>query len=159
MYYQFGRFLMTPWFAAPPFFHLLDFSFKETYRFIRFEKDSRYYSMCIENDLLDDWIIVITNGRIKTKLGQTRKFAFTSYSDAFDYFCEVIQVRLKRHYKLTSFLGDDPLLINIMVYAPTVQKDILSNTAQPTLTKKPRQTKVRVPNTFHSSPIQMGFLF
>lgn len=150
---------MTPWFAASPFFHLLDFRFNEIYRFIRFEKDTRYYSMCIEKDLLGDWITVITNGRIKTKLGQTRKIAFTSYSDAFDHFCEMIQVRLKRQYHLKSYSGDDFLLLHLMVCIPTTTIEVQpSNTVE----RIPRTLKSkRVPSQMITPPalVQMGFAF
>ena len=68
---------MTPWFAVTLFFQMLKFDVRETYHMIRFEKDTRYYSIRIEKDLLDDWVIVVINGRIQTKLGQVRTLAFT----------------------------------------------------------------------------------
>lgn len=63
---------MMPWFATTTFFQVLNFNISETYHMIRFEKDTRYYSMSIEKDLLDDWIIIVINGRSQTKLGQIR---------------------------------------------------------------------------------------
>ena len=150
---------MTPWFAVTPFFKMLNFNTHETYHMIRFEKDTRYYSMRIEKDLLDDWVIVVINGRIQTKLGQVRTLAFTCYSDVFDHFCEMIQVRLKREYYLKSYQGGNSLLLQLIPYAPvTTIKDQIPNatrrTARPN-TQLGSQSK----NMIHPTPIQMGFSF
>lgn len=150
---------MTHWFATPFLFHLLDFGRNEAYHIIRFEKDTRYYSMCIEKDLLGDWITVITNGRIKTKLGQTRKIAFTSYFDAFENFCEMIQVRLKRQYHLKSYSGEDFLLLHLMVCIPTTTIEVQPSN---TVARIPRTLKSkRVPSQMIAPPalVQMEFAF
>lgn len=150
---------MTPWFVSPSFFHVLDFSLLEPYHAIRFEKDTRYYSMRIEKDLLDDWIIVVINGRIKTKLGQVRTLAFPCYSDAFDHFCEMIQVRLKRHYHLKSYLGDNAWLMKLIVYVPTpIIDDEISNTIRRMPSTK-TQSSVPSDNITQPIPTQMGFCF
>lgn len=59
---------MLPWFMAPPFYHLINYASQEAYHSARFEKASRYYVIRLSQDLLDDWVITIINGRIKTKI-------------------------------------------------------------------------------------------
>ena len=157
---------MTPWFAVTPFFQMLNFNTHETYHMIRFEKDTRYYSMHIEKDLLDDWVIVVINGRIQTKLGQVRTLAFTCFSDAFDHFCGMIQVRLKRNYQLKSYRGDNSLLLQLLVYAPTTAiENKIPNITQRYITQRSTSPKTsssskdRSKNKVQPSPIQMGFSF
>ncbi|HBI21817.1 MAG TPA: hypothetical protein DDY37_04420 [Legionella sp.] len=151
--------LMTPWFLMPPFFHLLNFNDQETYHSIRFEKDTRYYSMCIEKDLLDDWVIVVINGRIQTKLGKIRTLAFTCFSDAFEHFCGMIQIRLKRHYHLKSYQGGHSLFLQLLAYAPMtgiedkIPKVTRCATSPKTLSKALPQ------NMIYTTPTQMGFSF
>jgi len=150
---------MTPWFLVPSFFNVLSFNTLEAYHYIRFEKDTRYYSMRIEQDLLDDWVIVVVNGRIQTKLGQIRTIAFACFSDAFDHFCNMIQVRLKRHYHLKSYQGDNPLLLKLLIYAPTTAiEDQRPNTIRRVVSAKP-QVRVQSQNMMHPTPTQMGFSF
>ena len=150
---------MTPWFAVRPFFHVFDFSLSENYHMIRFEKETRYYSMHIKKDLLDDWVIVVINGRIQTKLGQVRTLAFTCYSDAFDHFCEMIQVRLKREYSLKSYQGGNSLLLQLLAYAPisTIKDQIPDLIPRMKNTKTQRNARPKITN--HSIPLQMGFSF
>ncbi len=71
---------MTPWFITLPWLHYLDFTYNEVYHEARFEKDKRYYVLRLEKDLLDDWTITAINGRIKSKLGQRRILAFSTYA-------------------------------------------------------------------------------
>ena len=150
---------MTPWFMMPCFFHVLNFNDQEAYHSIRFEKDTRYYSMCIEKDLLEDWVIIVINGRIQTKLGQIRTLAFTCFSDAFDHFCGMIQVRLKRHYHLNAYQGGHPFFLQLLAYAPI-------NEIEGQIPKAPRcaispkaPTKALSQNVTYTTPTQMGFLF
>ena len=150
---------MTPWFATTTFFQVLNFNISETYHMIRFEKDTRYYSMSIEKDLLDDWIIIVINGRSQTKLGQIRTLAFACYSDAFDHFCGMIQVRLKRHYHLKSYQGGNSLFLQLLAYAPTtiIEDQIPNVTRREAIPKSPLRTRSQ--NMTHPTPIQMGFSF
>ena len=138
---------------------MLNFNTHETYHMIRFEKDMRYYSMRIEKDLLDDWVIVVINGRIQTKLGQIRTLAFTCYSDAFDHFCGMIQVRLKRDYHLKSYQGGNPLLLTILAYAPidSIEDKIPNLIPKVKITRAPKKDRLKITN--HPAPIQMGFSF
>ena len=150
---------MTPWFLIPSFFKALNFNIQETYHSIRFEKDTRYYSMRIEKDLLDYWTITVTNGRIQTKLGQVRTLPFSQFSDAFDHFCGMIQVRLKRHYHLKSYRGENPLFLYLLAYAPTpvVENQIRSIARRSVIPKT--ISVIPLQNTTQPNPIQMGLLF
>ena len=150
---------MTPWFTISSFFLAWNFKPKETWHAIRFEKDTRYYAMRLEKDLLDDWIIIVIKGRSQTKLGQIRTLAFACYSDAFDHFCGMIQVRLKRHYHLRSYQGGNSLFLQLLAYAPTttIEDQIPNVTRRAAIPKTPTETRSQ--NMTHPTPIQMGFSF
>ena len=75
----------------------------EKYHFARFEKSTRYYTVMLDKDLFNDWVITIINGRIGTKLGRVRKIAFPCFADAFDQFCTTTKIRTKRGYLLESY--------------------------------------------------------
>lgn len=75
----------------------------EKYLFARFEKGTRYYTVILDKDLFDDWVITIANGRIDTKLGRVRKIAFPSFAEACDKFRTTIKNRAKRGYLLESY--------------------------------------------------------
>ena len=67
---------MPPWFTTLPWLLFLNAQYKEHYHAARFEKDTRYYVIRLEKDLLGDWVITVCNGRIKSRLGQSRILAF-----------------------------------------------------------------------------------
>lgn len=75
----------------------------EKYLFARFEKGTRYYTVILDKDLFEDWVLTIANGRIGTKLGRVRTLAFPSFKDAFDRFCIATKIRDKRGYSLDSY--------------------------------------------------------
>jgi predicted DNA-binding WGR domain protein len=79
----------------------------EKYHFARFEKDTRYYLISLEKDLFEDWIITLINGRIQTRLGQTRTLAFLTYTQALSQFCIATKTRVKRGYHLQSLCSYD----------------------------------------------------
>ena len=87
--------VMIPWFTTLPWFRYLNFKQKELYHAARFEKETRYYVIRLENDLLGDWIITASNGRIKSKLGQTRTIAFSNFTEAFDHFCIMAEIEIQ----------------------------------------------------------------
>ena len=153
---------MTPWFLMPSFFQILNFNLQEAYHSIRFEKDTRYYSMRIEKDLLDDWVIIVINGRIQTKLGQIRTLPFPQFSDAFEHFCGMIQVRLKRRYHLKSYQGEDTLLLPFMAYAtiqaPSSEYQIQS-APQRLVNNKTRPSIIESIKFMNPTLTQMGFGF
>ena len=73
------------------------------YHFARFEKKTRYYTVILDKDLFNDWVITIINGRIGTKLGRIRKIAFSCFIDACDHFQSTTKIRIKRGYQLESY--------------------------------------------------------
>lgn len=74
----------------------------EECHFARFEKGTRYYLILLEKDLFEDWIITLVNGRIQTRLGQTRTLAFACYLEAYSQFGIATKTRLKRGYQQMS---------------------------------------------------------
>lgn len=107
---------MHPWFTALPFLHLIQCAPSECYHAARFEKESRYYVIRLSKDLLDDWVITLINGRIKSKLGQSRTLAFTHFCDAFDQFCALAKIRQKRGYELSTINCDNPLMLHLLPF-------------------------------------------
>jgi predicted DNA-binding WGR domain protein len=67
---------------------------------VRFEKDTRYYNVRLEQDLLDDWVVVITYGRINSRLGQNKVVAFAEFEHALIHFKKICTIRQKRHYRI-----------------------------------------------------------
>ncbi|HGF0852540.1 TPA: hypothetical protein ACF74G_000203 [Legionella pneumophila] len=98
---------MTPWFITLPWLHYLDFTYNEVYHEARFEKDKRYYVLRLEKDLLDDWTITAINGRIKSKLGQRRILAFSTYTNAFAQFLIMIKIRYQHNYRLKILYSEN----------------------------------------------------
>ena len=72
------------------------------FNFARFEKGTRYYTIILDRDLFDDWVITIVNGRINTKLGRIRKLAFSNIVDANIKFYSITKTRVNRKYSLCT---------------------------------------------------------
>jgi hypothetical protein len=70
----------------------------------------------LSKDLLDDWVITLINGRIKSKLGQSRTLAFTHFSEAFDNFCSMAKIRQQRGYELRTLDCDNPLMLQLLPF-------------------------------------------
>lgn len=87
----------------------------------RFEKGTRYYTLTLQKDLLEDWVVVADNGRINSKLGQRRTLAFTFFIDAFEHFCTQANIRFKRDYQCMSYISCD----NFFNYLCLIQVTIL----------------------------------
>ncbi len=150
-----------PWFTAPPFLHLINFEHQEKYHAARFEKDTRYYVIRLETDLFDEWTITLINGRIKSRLGQSRIQAFPSFSDAYMTFCDMAKVRYQRGYHLETLNSDVPLFLHTLFFLSTITlpaeiEDKKKKTAKPvgTITMKNRTT-----STSQIKYEQMGFGF
>jgi len=110
---------MRPWFATQPFLNLMDWTTKPGYHEARFERDSRYYVIRLSCDLLEDWIITLVNGRIKSRLGQSRTIAFASFDEGMYHFCTQAGLRHQRRYRLVNLILENPLmwhLLPFMVY-------------------------------------------
>jgi hypothetical protein len=130
---------MEIWFTALPFFHFLDFKKNEVYHVARFEKESRYYILRLEKDLLNDWTITAINGRIRSKLGQSRTLAFPTFTDAFSSFCEMAKLRYQRKYHLKIIACDTPLFLYLLPFLVNVEEPV-SKTSSKAKTKTKAQS-------------------
>lgn len=110
-----------PWFTMLPWVYYLDFQKTEFYQAARFEKDTRYYIIRLSKDLWDDWVITLSNGRIKSKLGHSRTLAFLNFNQAFDAFCQQIKIRHQRGYYLKTFDSDNHLLFYLLPFSVGVE--------------------------------------
>lgn len=100
------------WFFTLPFFYWLDLTNLNHWYSLRFEKDSRYYVLRLQQDLLEDWTIIAINGRIKSKLGQSRILAYSSYDETYQALIEHVHIRQQRGYRLTTWSTDNPFFDN-----------------------------------------------
>jgi hypothetical protein len=107
---------MRPWFATQPFLHLIHWTPGEHYHAARFEKESRYYVIRLSKDLLEDWVITLVNGRIKSKLGQSRTVAFSNFKEGFEHFCAQAKIRHLRGYQLKNITCDNHLLLHLLPF-------------------------------------------
>ena len=118
---------MRPWFTTPPFLNIINWAPGAHYHAARFEKESRYYVIRLGQDLLEDWVITLVNGRIKSKLGQSRTLAFSSFREGFEHFCTLAHIRHLRGYQLKTIHFENHLLLHILPFlANTKEKKKLS---------------------------------
>lgn len=88
---------------------------KEPYHCLRFEKESRYYELRLTKDLLEDWIVTTSNGRIKSKLGQNRTQAFSSFNEALTQLYSGIKLRHQRQYVIKRYFVEDLIYTLILL--------------------------------------------
>ncbi|MFT4060136.1 MAG: WGR domain-containing protein [Legionella sp.] len=154
---------MTAWFTALPWVHYLDFKRKECYHAARFEKDTRYYVIRLSNDLLEDWVITLINGRIKSKLGQSRTLAFANFNEAFDSFCQQAKIRHQRGYQLKTFDCDNHLLLHLIPFLVHVENNEEAHETKIIQSPKNRrnQNQSPAPKKYNQIPShqQIGFSF
>ena len=154
-----GTLQREPWFATQPFLHLVDFTLKETYHFARFEKFTRYYVLRLEKDLLDDWIIVATNGRIHSKLGQNRTIAFANFKEAFEQFSQMANQRYQKGYRLTTYRSNVTSLQYCLPFVDnspkTTKVPVIKQSSQGLSTRQPSRKKISVPCAYQ----QIGLIF
>jgi hypothetical protein len=156
---------MTAWFTALPWVYYLDFKTKELYHSARFEKDTRYYVIRLSKDLLEDWVITLINGRIKSKLGQSRTLAFANFNEAFDSFCKLAKIRHQRSYQLKTFDCDNHLLLHLLsfsVYAGNNEKVHEAKMIQSVKglgMQSPSTATIKSNQTTQLNHQQMGFSF
>lgn len=119
---------MTPWFMSLFFLTHLTCKQRPSHQEIRFEKDSRYYIIRLTKDLFDDWVIVLVNGRINSKLGQSRTIAFDSFNEGFDSFCALAKLRFQRRYQVKTLAFDNHLMLHIVLFMLSLnpKKDVSS---------------------------------
>lgn len=89
-------------FLYNPFWFKLFELKKNPFHYIRFEKGTRYYEFRLSQDLFGDWIIILSNGRIKTKLGKSTTQVFSNYEDALTQLYALIKIRFQKSYELFS---------------------------------------------------------
>jgi predicted DNA-binding WGR domain protein len=68
----------------------------------RWEKDTRYYELRVQQDLFGDWLLIRAWGRRDSALGQIRQELCDSYEQARVQFTEAEVRRVKRGYRFTS---------------------------------------------------------
>lgn len=112
---------MHPWFISQSFLRLIDCAPKECYYAARFEKGSRYYVIRLSKDLLEDWVITLINGRIKSRLGQRRTVAFADFSEGFEHFCTLAKIRNLRGYQLKTVECDNHLLLHLLPFVVFIE--------------------------------------
>ena len=105
---------------------------KEPYHYLRFEKNSRYYELRLGKDLLEDWTLSTSNGRIKSKLGQSRTQAFGTLNEAITQLYVAVTLRKKRHYQMTKFLVEDLIYTFLLQHqlAHPIRKSTATNTKE-----------------------------
>ena len=119
---------MQPWFTTLPLLNLINWTPGEHYYAARFEKNTRYYVIRLSQDLLEDWVITLVNGRIESKLGQSRTLAYSSFHEGFQHFCTLAQIRHLRGYQLKTIHFDNQLLLHLLPFvANTEEKNKLSD--------------------------------
>lgn len=89
----------------PFWFKLIELK-KNPFHYIRFQKGTRYYEFRLSQDLFGDWILILSNGRIKTKLGKSNTQVFSNYEDALTQLYALTKIRFQRRYKLFSSVID-----------------------------------------------------
>lgn len=154
---------MTPWFVSSPFFHLIQYAQKEYDLDARFEKDSRYYVIRLSQDLLEDWVITLINGRIKSKLGQSRTLAFANFNDGFEHFCALAKLRHQRRYQLKTITCNNPIMLHLlpfMVYKKDKKALSATQSIKSTHQFKQKDKKTAsILNNISYQTIQLGFAF
>jgi predicted DNA-binding WGR domain protein len=143
---------------ALPFFHLLNFTAHETYHAARFEKETRYYEAQISQDLLSDWIITITNGRINSRLGQSRTIAFQNFNEAFEQLCLIAKTRHQRGYRCTAYQSDSSLFVYLLSLA-AMGAPVVSHPKAVAITEKKYSTRIQSNPYGAISRQQLGFSF
>jgi predicted DNA-binding WGR domain protein len=106
---------------------------REPYHYLRFEKGSRYYEIRLCRDLFEDWTLIISNGRIKSKLGQSRTQAFSTFNEALAQLYATVAVRHQRQYQIKRYLVEDVTYALLFLHLSSVSA---SNSKAKILRKK-----------------------
>jgi len=89
---------------------------------LRFEKETRFYTVCMEQDLFDDWTVVATNGSMRSKVGTSRIFACENYNAALTKCHDLAKVRHQHKYQVIKIISNNPAfmltLLWLLDYAP-----------------------------------------
>ena len=66
---------------------------------LRWEKETRYYEIHLQQDLWDDWVLTRIWGRRGSPMGQIRRIPCQSYDDAATKLANVRSQRKRRGYE------------------------------------------------------------
>jgi predicted DNA-binding WGR domain protein len=105
-----------------------DLNNETSWQCVRFEKDTRYYSIRLEQDLLEDWVVAITYGRINSRLGQSKLLAFDEFEQAYAHFKKMSQMRHKRQYLPVSGEKNFPTAIRAIKITQSNQPKVKNYT-------------------------------
>ncbi|RYW83676.1 WGR domain-containing protein [Legionella pneumophila] len=153
---------MKPWFTTLPWVLYLNFKTRECFHTARFEKATRYYVIRLEQDLLGDWTLCVSNGRIKSRLGQSRIIAFECFSDAYEHFCLMAKERNQRGYHPVSYYTEDILYQTMVVCTFDTKKLVLVQKTKEKPLKKQIGRPLRPTPPVHHQPNdveQISFAF
>lgn len=106
---------------------------KEPYHYLRFEKESRYYEIRLCRDLFDDWTLITNNGRIKSKLGQSRTQPFSSFNEALAQLYASVELRHHRLYQMKRYLVEDVIYALLLLH---LRSNLASNSKAKIIRKK-----------------------
>lgn len=122
---------------------------------LRFEKETRFYTICLDQDLFGDWTVVATNGSMRSKIGTSRIFAFEDYNFALTKCRDLAKVRHQHKYNIVRVLSSNIAfmlaLLEILQYAP--KQSVKKNTQN----SKPKT--IRKKQTVASNDAQLCFDF
>lgn len=71
---------------------------EEQWLYVRFERDTRYYELRIQQDIFGYWVLIKIWGRRGSALGHMGTYAFESRAAAASQWQLGLQTRLKRGY-------------------------------------------------------------
>lgn len=74
---------------------------EETWQFARFERETRYYELRLQQDLFG-WVVVKAWGRKSTQLGQMRTTPCSSFSEAASVWDAGIRRRRRKGYVMSE---------------------------------------------------------
>ncbi|WP_298627204.1 WGR domain-containing protein [uncultured Legionella sp.] len=119
---------------------------KEPYHYLRFEKESRYYELRLSKDLFEDWTLTTSNGRIKSKLGQSRTQAFDTFTEALTQLYATAELRHQRLYQMKRYMVDDIVYAFLLLH-------LCSHAAYKSKEKtKRKKTSINKPNRMRAIP-------
>jgi len=65
---------------------------------LRWEKDTRYYKVILQKDLLGSWCLTRVWGKRNSALGQVKHLPLPNYQEGIVKIAEIEKVRLQRDY-------------------------------------------------------------
>ena len=106
---------------------------------LRFEKETRFYTVCLEQDLFEDWVVMATNGSMRSKVGTSRTLPFDDYNSALAKCYELVKVRHQHKYQIIKILGSNNSFMLALLW-------ILENTPNNHTKKTSRISKQKILN-------------